>query len=81
MRRTVDTRLEQRTCNRFLNGVQTLRLPFSTSDSDMGNALILHYRYDVRKIKINKRRHVDQIRDSLDTLLQNLVRHTKGLCH
>ena len=47
----------------------------------MGNSLILHDSLHIRKVQIDDCRHVNQVRDSLYALLQNLVRLLQRFRH
>ncbi len=47
----------------------------------MGDALVLHNRLYIRKVQIDNRGDIDQIRDALYGLLQHFIRFLKGLGH
>ena len=65
--------LKKRAFHCHLNRFAGLIVALALSDSDMGDSLILHYRLDIRKVKIDYRGNVNQIRDSLHRLLKHLV--------
>ena len=47
----------------------------------MRNPLVLHNCLDVCKVQIDYRRHIDQIRNSLNRLLEHFIRFLKGIRH
>ena len=81
MRSACDGCLKQRTCHSLLDCLQRLVVAASLSDTDVGDSLVGHNCLDIREVKVDKRRYVDQVCDALDTLLQNLVRLLQGFRH
>ena len=81
VRRTLDRGLEQRAGDGGLRSLHGLIVAAGTADTDMGDALILHHGLNVREVAVDQRRAVNDIRDALDRLLQDLVRLLQGVGH
>ena len=81
MRSALNRCLKQRTCHSLLHSFKCLVIPASFTNSDMGDTLVLHNGLDICKVQVDQRRHVDQVRNALDTLLKNLVRLLQSLRH
>ena len=81
MRCTLDRRLKQWTGNRFLYSLYSLIVPAAGSNSDMGDPLIFHNRLYVCKVKVDKTRYIDQVSDTLHTLLQHFVCFLQSIRH
>ena len=47
----------------------------------MGDALVYHDSLDVREVQIDQSGHIDQVRNTLDSLLKHLVRLAQGVGH
>ena len=73
MGRSGDRGLQERTLHGNLYGLQSLLISGGGTDTDMGHALILHYCFNIREVQINQGRDINQVRNTLDGLLQNLV--------
>ena len=81
MRCTLDRRLKQWTGNCFLYSLYALIVPTAGSNSDMGDSLIFHNRLYVCKVKVDKTRYIDQVSDTLHTLLQHFVCFLQSIRH
>ncbi len=68
-----DRRLEQRACNGKLDRLDGLVVPLGVADTDMRHPLILHNRGYIGEVKIDQRREIDQIGNSLHGLLKYLI--------
>ena len=75
MRCTRDRSLKKRTGNSLLNSFQSLIIAASLTDTDMSNALICHNSLYISKVE------VDQVCDTLNTLLQYLVSLLQSFRH
>ena len=81
MGRTGNRRLKQRTCHSLFYSLKRLVVSSSMSDTDVSNALVDHNGLDIRKIKVDQRRYIDEICNALDTLLKNFVRLFQSVRH
>ena len=74
IRSTFDCALQKRRRNGSLHSFNSLVITLCSTDTHMGNTLVLHDRGNIRKVQVNQSGHVNQIRNSLNGLLQNLIR-------
>ena len=81
MRCTCDGCLKQRAGNCLLNCFKSLVITFALSDTDMSNSFICHNCLNIREVKVDQRRHSNQVADTLDALMQHLVRNAERLDH
>ena len=81
MRSTGNGCLKKRTGNSLLNCLKSLIIATSLSDTDMRDSFVRHNRLDIGKVKVDKRRYIDKVCNTLDTLLQYFIRLLKGLRH
>ena len=51
------------------------------TDSDMCDTLVLHNRLDISEVEVDQGRNIDQVCDTLDTLLEYLVCLLESLRH
>ena len=77
----LNCRFKQRACDCLLHRIDTFIIPRTDTDANMGNPLVFHNCLHVRKVKVNQPRHINQVGDALDTLLEHLVRLAQRLRH
>ena len=78
---TLNGCLKQRARNCLLYRINCLVIAVALADTDMCDTLILHDCGDIRKVKIDKTWHIDQIRDALYALLKNLISFLERIRH
>ena len=81
MRSAFDCGLQKRAGHRLLHSLQSLLVSFGMSDSDMGDPFVCHDGLHIGKIQVDQSWYIDQVRDPLNSLLQNLIRLTQGIRH
>ena len=81
VRCTCNRGLKQRTCNSLFYCFQCLVVAASLSDTDMCNSLVCHDSLYVCKVQVDQRRYIDQVGNTLDTLLKHFVSLLKRLRH
>ena len=70
----LDSCLKQRTGNSDLHCIDCLVVSCCISDTDVCNTLVLHYSLNVCKVKVDQSWDIDQVGNTLNTLLQHFVR-------
>ena len=73
MGRALDRGLKQRACDSLLDCFERLVVALGLADTDMRHSLVLHDRLYIGKVEIDQSRQIDQIGDTLDSLLKNLI--------
>ena len=81
VRCTCDGCLKQRAGNCLLNCFKSLVITFALSDTDMSNSFISHNCLYIGKVKVDQWRYIDQVCDTLDTLLKNFISFLKCFRH
>ncbi len=81
MSRTADIRFQQRAFHCHFNSLKRLVIPLRLTDANVGNTLVLHDSLNIGKIQIDNCGQIDQVRDALNRLLENLVRLLERLRH
>src|SRR5215208_311146 len=79
--RAVHLGLEQRRLDRMRGGIHRARLARAHADPEQSGAGLGHDRSDVREVEVDQARERDQVRDALDALAQDVVRHAERLHH
>src|SRR5215212_9913010 len=77
--RAVHLGLEQRRLDRMRGGIHRARLARAHADPEQSGAGVGHDRSDVREVEVDQARERDQVRDALDALAQDVVRHAERL--
>ena len=77
----IDSSLKQRTGNSLFHCIQTLIIACSLTNTNMCNAFIFHNGTDICKVQIDHRSLVDQVCNTLNTLLQHFIRLLQRLRH
>ena len=78
---SLDRCLKKRAGNSLLHSIQTLLISLTGTDTDVSDALVLHNSLYIGKVKIDQSRHIDQVSDTLNTLLKNLICLLKCILH
>ena len=66
---TLDGCLKQRAGYSLLNSLKCLLVALRLTNTDMSDALICHNSLNISEVKVDKTRNIDQVCDSLNTLL------------
>ncbi len=81
MGRSGDRGLQKRTLHGHFHGLKSFVISLAVTDADMCDTLVLHDSLNVRKVKVDNGRHIDQVGNSLNGLLKYLIRFLKRLRH
>src|ERR1700716_2861270 len=75
----VDRRLEQRAGNGLLGGILGPGVAGAVADAHQRLTGVLHDRLDVGAVEVDDARLGDEVRDALDALAKNVIRHAERL--
>ena len=81
MSSTFDGCLKQRRGYSLLNSFHSLVISSGLTNTDMCDSFICHNCLNIREVKVDQCRQIDQVCNSLDSLLQNLVSFAKCFRH
>ena len=81
MRSTLDRCFQERAGYSLFYCLKSLIIAFCLSDADMCDTLICHNCLDICEIQIDQTRDIDQVCNSLNSLLKNLICLLKSIRH
>ena len=77
----LDRCFQKRTGNCLFDCLKRLVVSASGSDTDMSDTLVFHNSLYIRKVEVDQRRYIDQVCNTLDTLLEHFVSFLQSFRH